>query len=352
MPNQQCLLRGIPQRAQTILRDVTILVVIPLDTLLALLSVTFNSVILLAILRRRSVQRPSLLLLCSLSATDEIWAILSVVHNTEFLILGKDLCPKKAAPRKIFAAHLCFFSTIGSLAMISRDRFSAVTNPLRYRSHVTRARAIKQIAMVWVMSVIIAVIASSHNHFPAALSILPYLGIPLSFCYALTIIGCYIGVLIATCRHRASMHLYGGPMRTVLKREKRVANTVGLILLVFGLTLLPTVIAPIALYHFNGLTPLDATPLRPFHSILITLNGLLNPLLNFGRDEDVRRTVRRLTRWQRCCGAVRHCCDVDNGQRRRNLLFFRRNDRVTVGSNQFPHNDRELRMQNSNQSKS
>ena len=352
MPNQQCLLRDIPQRTQLTLRDITISVVIPLDTLLALLSVTFNSVILLAILRRRSVQRASLLLLCSLSTTDEIWAILSVVHNTKFLILGKDLSPKEAAPRKIFAAHLCFFSTIGSLAMISRDRFLAVKSPLRYRSHVTRSRAIKKIAMVWVMSVILAVIASSQNHFPSASSIFPYLGSALSLGYALTIIGCYIGVLIANCRHRASMHLYGGPMRTALKREKRVANTVGLILIVFSLTLLPTIIVPIALYHFNGLTPSDTTPLRPFFSSLITLNGLLNPLLNYGRDEDVRRTVRRLTRCKRCCGGVRHCGDVDNGQRHRNLLFFRRNNRVTVGSHQITHNEHELRMQNSDQSKS
>ena len=349
MPNQQCLLRGIPQRAQLILRDVTISVVIPLDTLLALLSVTFNSVILLAILRRRSVQRASLLLLCSLSTTDEIWAILSVVKNIKFLILGKDLCPKEAAPRQIFVAYLCFFSTIGSLAMISRDRVLAVSSPLQYRSHVTRSRAIKQIAMVWVLSLILAVIGFSQNHFPSASSILPYLGIALAFCYALTIVGCYIGVLISTCRHRASMHLYGGPMRTALKREKRVANTVGLILLVFGLTLLPAIIVPIALYHFNGLTARDATPLRPFHSTLITLNGLLNPLLNFGRDEDVRRTVRRLTRCK--SGGVRHCGGVDNGQRRRNLLFFRRNNRVTVGSHQITQNERELRMQNSNQSK-
>ena len=325
MPNQQCLLRGIPERAQLTLHDVTISVVLPLDTLLALLSVTFNSVILLAILRRRSVQRPSLLLLCSLSTTDEIWAIMSVVHNTKFLIL-KDLCPKEAAAKDFFAAYLCFFSTIGSLAMISRDRLLAVSSPLRYRSHVTRSCAIKQIAMVWVMSVILAVIGSSYNHFPSTSSIFPYLGSALSFCYALTIIGCYIGVLIANCRHRASMHLYGGPMRTALKREKRVANTVGLILLVFFLTLLPTIIVPIALYHFNGLTPRDATPVRPFYSSLITLNGLLNPLLNFGRDEDVRRTLRCLTRCK--SGGVRHCGGVDNGQRRGNLLFFRRNTKL------------------------
>ena len=242
LPNQQCLLRGIPQHAQLTLRDVTNSVVLPLDTVLSLLSFTFNSVILLAILRRRSIQRPSLLLLCSLSTTDEIWAIMSVVDNAKFLIL-KDLCLKEAGAKEFFAANLCYLSTIGSLALISYDRFLAVRNPLWYRSRVTRSRAIKQIAMVWVIGVIVAGIGSSYNHFPSVSSILLYLGSSLSLCYALTIIGCYMGVLIANCRHKACMHLYGGAMETALKREKRLANTVGLILLVFCLTLLPAMVA-------------------------------------------------------------------------------------------------------------
>ena len=75
LPSQQCLLESVPEHAQRTLRDVTNLVVLPLETLLALLSVTCNSVILVAILRTRSIQRPSMLLVGSLSITDVIWAI-------------------------------------------------------------------------------------------------------------------------------------------------------------------------------------------------------------------------------------------------------------------------------------
>ena len=130
LTDQQCLLASIPEHAQRILRDVTNLVVLPLETLLALLSVTCNSVILVTIVCTRSIQRPSMLLLGSLSITDVIWAILSAFQNIRFFFL-KNLCPKEAVVEELFVGLLCFFSTLGSLAMISYDRLLAVSNPLR-----------------------------------------------------------------------------------------------------------------------------------------------------------------------------------------------------------------------------
>ena len=298
LPNQQCLLTGLPEHAQHTLNEVTNLVVLPLDTLLALLSVTCNTVILVAVWRTRSIQRPSLLLLCSLSTTDVIWAIFSAIHNTKFFIL-KNFCPKQFYDEEVFAVVLCLFSTLGSLAVISCDRLLAVNNPWWYRSHATRSHAVKQITLVWVIALTFSGIAAGRLYNGSRLlwSIFLYPGGLFSVGYALTIIGCYIAVLIVNCRHGASMHLYGGPMRAVLRREKQIANTVGLILLVLCLTLLPAMTGPFVFFTFHiGFRPEDTTPLRPFYYIFATLNGLLNPILNYGRNIDVRRAVRSLIR--------------------------------------------------------
>ena len=120
-------------------------------------------------------------------------------------------------------------------------------------------------------------------------------------------------------------------MRTVLKHEKKIANTVGLILLVLCLTVLPAVIAPFVLFNF-GFRPEDMTPLRPFYCIFGTLNGPLNPILNYGRNKDVRRAVCSLIKCQMCFGEVTQLSDGDNGQRRKNLFPLRGNNRVTVDS--------------------
>ena len=337
LPNQQCLLASISEHAQHTFRDVTNLVVLPLDTLLAMLSVMCNTVILVAILRTRSIQRPSLLLLCSLSTTDVIWATVSAIHNTKFFIL-KNFCPKQFSKEEVFAIVLCFVSTLGSLAVISCDRLLAVNNPWWYRSHATRSHAVKQITLVWMIALTFSGISAGqrYNDSPFLWSIHRYFGTVFSVCSGLTIIGCYIGVLITNCRHRVSMHLYGGPMRTVLRREKQIANTVGLILLVLCLTVLPAMIAPFMLFNF-GFSPTDTTPLRPFNHILVTLNGLLNPILNYSRNNDVRRAVRSLIRCQRCREEGRDIGDVDHGQRRRHLFPLRGNNRVTVDSHQVTH---------------
>ena len=334
LPKQQCLFTSLPEHAQRTLIDVTNLVVFPLDTLLSMLSVMCNAVISVAILRRRSIQRPSLLLLCSLSATDVIWAITSAIHNINYFIL-KNFCPKQFSVGEVFAFVLCFFSTLGSLAVISCDRLLAVNNPWWYRSHATRPLAAKQITLVWVIALTYSGIAAGHRYTDSRLLwlIQKYLGSVLSICYALIVVGCYIGVLIANRRHGASMHLYGGPMRTVLMHEKKIANTVGLILLALCFTVLPAMIAPFVLFNF-GFKPADMTSLRPFNHILVTLNGLLNPLLNYGRINDVRRAVRSLIVCQRCCGEGRRIGDADHGQRRRNLFLLRGSNRVTVDSHQ------------------
>ena len=115
-------------------------------------------------------------------------------------------------------------------------------------------------------------------------------------------------------------------MRTVLRREKKVANIVGLILLALSLTVLPAMISPFVLLNV-GFSPADLTPLRPFHFICVTLNGLLNPLLDYGRNDDVRRAVRRLLRCRRRCGEGRH----------RNLFVSRGSNRVTDDSHQVTH---------------
>ena len=282
----------------------------------------------------RSIQHPSLLLLCSLSTTDMIWGILSAIDNIVFFIL-KNECPKKPTVEAVFVSLLCFFSTLGSLAVMSCDRLLAVNKPWWYRSHATNSLAIKQIVLVWVIAVILSSIGGGYRHNDSSLvwSIYLFLATVFCLCYALTIIGCYIGVLIVNCRRGLSMDQYGGPMQTVLRREKKIANTVGLILVAFCLSFLPAVIAPVILFHF-GVAPNEIVPLRPLYYIFTTLNGLLNSLVNYGRNENVRRAVRNLIRCQSCCGGDRQGGRADNEQRRRNLVPLRRTNKITVAPHQ------------------
>ena len=52
---------------------------------------------------------------------------------------------------------LCWVSTLGNLAIISRDRFLALSKPWWYRNHVTRSRVVKQAILVWISAGLLAI---------------------------------------------------------------------------------------------------------------------------------------------------------------------------------------------------
>ena len=124
----------------------------------------------------------------------------------------------------------------------------------------------------------------------------------------------YIGIFIASRHHRQTLQ-HQSQMLASLRREKRLTNTVGLILIVLCLTTLPAIITPLVLANL-GLSPGSKfIPFRPLYSVFVTLSGLLNALLNFGRNEDIRRAVRGLIRRRQCVGAAVQCYNIENRQR-------------------------------------
>ena len=303
LPYQACLIPNIPQSIQHTVRVVTNFAVVPFDILLAFLSIISNLLVLTVVLRTRSLQHPSLLLLCSLSITDVLWAIFSIVKDAVRFTL-RDFCPEALGGLGQGFAALCFFSTLGNLAIISIDRLLAVSKPWWYRNHVTRSRVLKQTSLIWLLSLMMSGLVFAAANLPEVTLLSHVLGVFFYAMFIITMISCYIGIFIANKRQGQAMHQHGGQILATLKREKKLANTVGLILIVLCFTFIPALVCPLALLVL-GFTSSGLVPFRPFYHLFITLNGLLNPLLNYGRNQDVRRAVRRLiTCRAQCVGKV------------------------------------------------
>ena len=183
---------------------------------------------------------------------------------------------------------LCFVATIGNLAIISRDRYLAVSIPWWYRNHVTRSRVVKQASVVWIVSVVLAIQKYAEFQFKVFL-------FPFYFICVCCIISSYAGIFIANRRQRVSVQQYGKELQAKLRREQKLAKTVGLILLVLCFSFLPALISPL-IFATLGFSQLEFDSFKPFVYVFVTLNGLLNPLLNYGRHSHVRRAVRQLIR--------------------------------------------------------
>ena len=292
-PYEACLIPNLSEEIQHQVRDISNYVVRPLYMLFAVMAFVCNVLVCVTVARTKSLQRPSLLTLCSLSVTDLIYARFSLYMGIK-TVLSEHMCLGKARPKERAINVLSSLATLGTLAVISRDRYLAVTKPWWYRSHVNKSRAIKISCIPWIISVALTLVHIFYFvfKFEGGYKQLAHT-IPLVYycvCFIIIVFS-HLGIYF-----KKPPAVGIGDIRAVINREKKSAATIRLILLVLLLTFLPALLWPIVL----GLKGTDNVgPYRPFISFLFTLDTLVNPLLNFGRSKDMRRAVKGLFRCYR-----------------------------------------------------
>ena len=288
LPYEGCLIPSIPEEIQNGVRDIGNYVVRPLYMLLAIIAFVCNALICITVARTKSLQRPSVLMVCSLAVTDLIYALFSLYIGIK-TVLRESMCLGSVNPEERAMNILCSLATLGMLAVISRDRYLAVTKPLWYRSHMTKSRAIKMFCVPWLISVVLTLAHIVYLVFEFGGGYKPFVRV-------ITFVYYCICFFIITFSH-VGIYFKKPPavgireMQSVVKREKKSAATIRLMLLVLLLTFLPALLWPIVL-GLNGIE--NNGPYRPFMFFLFVVDTVANPLLNFGRNRDMRRAIRGL----------------------------------------------------------
>ena len=94
-------------------------------------------------------------MLCSLSVTDLLYSQFSLYVNVKsVLIEHMCTCLANMGLKYTIMYTLCTGATLGTLAVISRDRYLAVAKPFWCRNNVTKSRAIKMSCIPWLVSVV------------------------------------------------------------------------------------------------------------------------------------------------------------------------------------------------------
>ena len=109
LPYQRCLISGIPGDAQQTVLYTADYIIVPLDMLVAFLSLLSNGLVLTTMIRTRSLQNPPLLLLCSLSISELLWALSTIVRGT-VRYTSEGLCPEES--EGAWFVSLCFGATV------------------------------------------------------------------------------------------------------------------------------------------------------------------------------------------------------------------------------------------------
>ena len=285
---QDCLIGDLSIDTQLQLLNIGKYVFRPLSFILAFSSLVLNTLVIIAVARTKSLQYPAMVMICSLAVTDAILPLNFMQKNIEALTFERRTCPN-VHPRPVQTATsaLCIQATLGNLAVISRDRYSAVRSPWWYRNHVTKSRAFKVVCIPWCISVVSAVAVFLSGTFGGVYKRLAHtLMLGLFASYVVIIMFYYLRIYF-----RKTVEV-GNRNDALLKREKRLTNTVAGILLILVLTYFPALLVPFVL-STKGLYE-NSLRLRPFYAVFIQLNGVLNPLLNLGRSRNMRKAIRDL----------------------------------------------------------
>ena len=299
-PYLACLIPGISDELQEKLRNITNSVFLPLHLVMASLSFLSNLLLLVAVARMRTRQHPSIKLLCSLAISDWLWAVVGFSRSLR-RATHIHLCPANRE-EYTYVSILCLYATLSNLAFISKDRYRAIRRPRWYRAHMTRSRALKEALVSWSLSVTIVILAFILTRLlPEKGFLVHIVGVTFYLACLIIIITCYTGIFMANKRHNRFMFQREMQSLAALKREKQLAMTIGFILLVLAITFLPALASPIVLTTM-GYRGLD--PFRPFFMVLITFNGLINPLINCGRNNAIRRSLRDLIVCRRAARCV------------------------------------------------
>ena len=156
-----------------------------------------------------------MVVMCSLAVADIIFPLYSLYRYVE-VFTHERMCPTSQAHPLYFAiSGLCTLTTLGNLAVISRDRYLAVRRVVWYRNHMKISRAFKTACLPWLISVVYAVLTyfskrSSRVYTPMAavflLVLFPFYLSVITFCY-----------LSSYCRKNIQT---GNRNDSFLKREK------------------------------------------------------------------------------------------------------------------------------------
>ena len=293
-PYQTCLMPNLPADQQHQVRHISNYIIVPFDTLLAVMSFICNAIVFVTVWRTKSLRHPSLLMLCSLSISDLIWALFTLVRNS-LTLLHPYKCLKESIEKTCFAI-LCYLATLSNLAMISRDRYLAMSRPTWYRNHVRRSsrRALKATLLTWLSSLVTALIVytlykTTSNYNFAIMFIIIFLFYVV--CIVMILLN-YLGFFVASRRHSRNLRTGAGNMRAAAEKEKKLTQIISVILLCFLVSFLPALVSPVVIVALG----LPLNPFRPFNYLLLTFNGLLNPLLNYGRNREIRKAMSKMLR--------------------------------------------------------
>ncbi|XP_034741449.1 trace amine-associated receptor 13c-like [Etheostoma cragini] len=259
---------------------------------ITVITTTLNLLIIISISHFKQLYTPSNLLLLSLAVSDFFVGLLiffQIILIDGCWFLGDIMCTLY-----YLLDYTITSASIGTMVLISIDRYVAICDPMHYSTKVTEKRVQVSICLCWICCVIFQILILRDNFKqPGRYNscsgecvvvsdyITGFVDLVVSFIIPVTvIIVLYMRVFVvavsqarAMRSHTASVTLQGSVKVTAKKSEMKAARTLGVVIVVFLICL-----CPYFCVAYTGDNLLNASN-DAFVMCLFYLNSCLNPLI-------------------------------------------------------------------------
>ncbi|XP_068679813.1 cannabinoid receptor 1-like [Montipora foliosa] len=272
----------------------------PITGLLGLWCFLSNGSVLFVILRGRLHINAGLFTLCSLTLTDLIWAGLVVPLYLSFRVaelISGQACSNRSDwdnPVMVSAFFLCLFSTVGTLGVMSVDRYLAVSRPLWYKVHVNKRHTISACCAVWVISLSIVVLKQVEIFPRRAIELFEalYIG-PI----ALLVIVFQVSSLVVLRRHNnavANMNEGSAQVPNLISAiERQLVVVTRHVVALLGISIIPVSV----LVVLSAITDIQLSGLaEPIYFPIATLCSGINPVLYYRGNDQIRQEITKIVK--------------------------------------------------------
>ena len=268
-----------------------------LGLFISAIACTTNALILLAIYRRSSLHSVTNYFLAALAFGDffvgfvalPMWVARSLlqVANEEHPLSQSVDCVY------VFSVAISTYS----LCAVSMERYIGVIFPLRYNTIVTVVRFKRTVALVWVVSSVIAclrfVLVEDDYWITAVTTVFFVPGVLMSYCY--------FYIFKEVRRQLRSIGDQSGSALVTNMQNKKASITIAIVIGVFYLTTLPGLAFAIAEVTADNASCSDIQSFESWGTwaLFITyLNAALNPWIYAARKREFREALKALMFWK------------------------------------------------------